>query len=200
MWPAGCSWCAPPFEGGRLSMEQLRLMIPDISLAEEIRAYRADMLKAGSSMDGCGSLRRHEDPADWLAFNGLLAHPDTVPAGLVPSTQYVCVNRQGRILGMIQLRHAMNDYLRLYAGHIGYSVRPDERRKGYAAWMLRAVLEEARARGMERVMVSCLTDNEGSRRTILASGGVYESTVHEPKENVDIQRYWIGLGTPAGQA
>ncbi len=45
-------------------------------------------------------------------------------------------------------------------------------------------------------MVSCLTDNEGSRRTILACGGVYESTVHEPKENVDLQRYWIELGKP----
>ncbi len=177
-------------------MKQLRLAIPDISLAEEIRSYRAAMLDAGSSMDGCGSLRRHEDPADWLAFNAKLANPYTVPEGLAPSTQYVCLNRQGRILGMIQLRHAMTDYLRLYAGHIGYSVRPDERRRGYATWMLRAVLAEARSRGMERLMVSCLTDNEGSRRTILACGGVYESTVHEPKENVDLQRYWIELGKP----
>ena len=37
---------------------------------------------------------------------------------------------------MIQLRHCFNDYLERYGGHIGYSVRPDERRKGYAAWML----------------------------------------------------------------
>lgn len=164
-----------------------------MSLVDEIRAYRTAMLDAGSSMDGCGSLRRHENPADWLAFNALLAHPDTVPAGMVPSTQYVCLNEAGRILGMIQLRHAMNEYLRLYAGHIGYSVRPDERRKGYATWMLRAVLAEAGALGMERVMVSCLTDNEGSRRTILACGGVYAATVHEPKENVDLEQYWIQL-------
>ena len=48
-------------------MEGCRLVIPDASMADEIVAYRQAMLDAGSSMDGCGSLRRHANPADWLA-------------------------------------------------------------------------------------------------------------------------------------
>jgi len=43
------------------------------------------------------------------------------------------------------------------------------------------------------VLISCLTDNEGSRRTILKNGGVYESTVHEPERDRDLERYWIHL-------
>lgn len=50
-----------------------------------------------------------------------------------------------------------------------------------------------RALGLERVLVICLTDNEGSRRTILRNGGVYECTVHEPEEDEDLERYWIAL-------
>ena len=88
---------------------------------------------------------------------------------------------------------AYGEYLEKYGGHIGYSVRPDERRKGDAAWMLMQMLEKCRERGMKRVLVTCLAENEASRRTILANGGRYESTVHEPAENVDLERYWIEL-------
>lgn len=175
-------------------MDTCRLVIPDIALAEEIASYRQAFLRAGDSMDGTGSLRRHENPEDWLAFNALLSKKETAPPNLAPCTQLVCLReRDRRIVGMIQIRHGLNDYLRRYAGHIGYSVRPDERRRGYAAFMLREALPLCKALGIERVMVSCETGNEGSRRTILKNGGVYESTVHEPEENIDLERYWIAL-------
>lgn len=86
---------------------------------------------------------------------------------------------------------AYGEYLEKYGGHIGYSVRPDERRKGDAAWMLMQMLEKCRERGMKRVLVTCLAENGASRRTILANGGRYESTVHESEEDVDLERYWI---------
>lgn len=175
-------------------MEALKMILPDESMREEIRAYRQAMLDAGSSMDGTGSLRRLENPEDWLAQNAQYASDETVPEGKVPSTQFVCVREaDGRIVGMIQVRHRFNDFLRLYGGHIGYSVRPDERRKGYASWMLDHALPYCRELGLDRIMISCLADNEASRRTILRCGGTYESTVHEPQANVDLQRYWIEL-------
>ena len=174
-------------------MDSLRLMAPHEGMIEEIRSYRQAMLDAGSSMDGTGSLRRLDAP-EWLEHCALTSREETVPDGLVPATQFVCVRESdGRIVGMIQVRHRFNDFLREYAGHIGYSVRPDERRKGYASRMLALALPYCRELGLTRVMISCLVDNEGSRRTILKNGGVYERTVHEPKGNVDLERYWISL-------
>ena len=46
---------------------------------------------------------------------------------------------------------------------------------------------------MERVMISCIADNEGSRRTILRNGGIYDSSVFMPSQQVYIERYWITL-------
>ena len=173
-------------------MYELRLAIPDESLLDEIAAYRQAMLDAGSEMDGCGPLLRMADPAEWIAFCKTLDEGTNVPERWVPATQFVCL-RGEKIVGMIQVRRELNDYLRNYAGHIGYSVRPDERRKGYASWMLAQGLDYCRSMGLRKVLIPCLDMNEASRRTILRAGGVYESTEHEPNENENLERYWITL-------
>ena len=131
---------------------------------------------------------------EWLAINAQYADPATVPEGKVQSTQFVCERvNDGRIVGMLQVRLALNDFLLHYGGHIGYSVRPDERRKGYASWMLAQGLDYCRSMGLRKVLITCLDTNEASRRTILHAGGVYESTEHEPNENENLERYWITL-------
>lgn len=100
---------------------------------------------------------------------------------------------EGILAGMIQVRHFLNDYLEKYAGHIGYSVRPSERRRGVGTWMLRSVLPICRTIGLEKIMVACLDTNPASRRIILSCGGVYDRTVHEPEEDVNLEQYWIKL-------
>lgn len=167
---------------------------PTAELCGEIAAYRREMLEAGSSMDGCGSLRSTEDPAVWLAQVESQRQEATCPAPWVPATQFVALSETGRVLGMIQVRHRFNAYLERYGGHIGYSVRPSARRQGVAKEMLRQALTHCRELGLRRVLITCLEDNEASRRTILANGGVYESTVVEPQEQERLQRYWITLG------
>ena len=97
------------------------------------------------------------------------------------------------MVGVIQIRHRFNEYLEKYAGHIGYSVCPSERRKGYATQMLALALPKCRELGIEKVLISCVQGNEGSRGTILNNGGVYESTVWEPEHGVWLERYWIDL-------
>ncbi len=175
-------------------MERWTLVRPTEAHLEEVSAYRAAFLAAGDSMDGTGPLRRCENAAEWLRQIRCYEDPATVPEGLVQATQFLCLRESdGRVLGMIQVRHELNDYLAKYAGHIGYSVRPDERRKGVASWMLREVLPYCRSLGLTKVLITCRTDNEGSRRTILSNGGVYESTVYEPDDDEWLERYWISL-------
>ena len=145
-------------------------------------------------MDGTDGLRRMEDPAEWIQYTKDCKDPDKVPGGYVPATQYIYVREDDRkIVGMIQIRHCLSEYLEKFGGNIGYCVAPGERRKGYATEMLRAVLPECRKLGLSRVLITCDADNEGSRRTILNNGGIYDGTVYEPDEKVYVERYWIDI-------
>ncbi len=174
--------------------DELRLVLPSEEHLDQVRLYREEFLAADSHMDGAGPLRRYPDPRDWLAVVRAYADPAGVPEGRVQASQFLCLREtDGRLLGMIQLRHTLNEYLRLYAGHIGYSVRPSERRKGVAAWMLGALLPYCRELGLTRVMISCEPRNEASRRTILSNGGVYDKTVRVPEEAIELEQYWITL-------
>lgn len=93
----------------------------------------------------------------------------------------------------MDVRHYFNDFLEQYGGHIGYSIRPSERRKGYATAMLRESLKYCREIGLIKILVTCLKDNEVSRKIILSCGGIYERTAVDPKTANHYERYWITL-------
>ena len=175
-------------------MKEFILTRPTSEYASQIKEYRQEFLDSGDSMDGCGPLRRYDDPEEYIKVCKEYEDAQKVPSNLVPATQFFFVRKSdNRLVGMIQVRHCFNDYLEKYAGHIGYSVRPSERRRGYAKKMLKMTLPFCREIGLDRVLVSCIDGNIGSEKTILANGGVYESTVHEPNEDRDLKRFWIKL-------
>ncbi len=174
--------------------EEFILIRPTSEYVSQIAQYRQAFLDAGDSMDGCGPLRRIEDPHEYVKLCKDYESTKEVSARLVPATQFLFIRKSdNQLVGMIQVRHRFNDYLEKYAGHIGYSVRPSERRKGYAKQMLRMALPYCCEIGLDKVLITCLDGNIGSEKTILANGGVYESTVHEPNENKDLKRFWIEL-------
>lgn len=175
-------------------MKDFILIRPTSEYASQIIEYRQEFLDAGDSMDGTGPLRRFENPEEYIKICAEYEDPTTIPSHLVPATQFFFIRKSdNKLVGMIQIRHRFNDYLEKYAGHIGYSVRPSERRKGYAKEMLRMTLPFCREIGIDKVMITCIDGNIGSEKTILANGGVYEYTIHEPNENEDLKRFWITL-------
>ena len=110
--------------------------------------------------------------------------------GKVPDSTWFCLDEERNIfVGAINIRHELNDALRLFGGHIGDGVRPSERRKGIATEMIRLGLIECRKLGIEQVLMVCNKTNIGSAKSIRNNGGVLENEVSV--NGVLKQRYWI---------
>ena len=95
-----------------------------------------------------------------------------------------------RLLGAVNIRHYLNDFLLREGGHIGDGIRPSERRKGYATEIIRLALIECEKLGIDRVLITCDKDNIGSARSIIKNGGVLENEFMNSEGNIE-QRYWI---------
>ena len=115
---------------------------------------------------------------------------EALPEGWVPGTFRVA-SVGDHIVGRISIRHRLNDYLSIIGGHVGYAVVPSFRRKGFATEILRQGLVIARSEGVDRVLITCDDDNEGSSRTIERCGGVLESVVMGEGDGPRKRRYWI---------
>lgn len=123
-------------------------------------------------------------------LNGYVEGID-LPEGFVKFSTYWLVNENNKILGAIEIRHRLNDFLSFRGGHIGYGVRPTERMKGYADIMLSSALKDCKNIGLSKVLITCLKDNIASYKTIIKNGGILES---EDIDNEKVfQRYWINL-------
>lgn len=99
------------------------------------------------------------------------------------------------IVGRVSIRYELNDYLRMYGGHVGYAVRPQFRRQGYATQMLRMALVRLAQAGIDNVLVTCDETNIASQKTIESCGGILENIVENPTDpSQRTCRYWISQG------
>lgn len=116
----------------------------------------------------------------------------TAKDGLVPDSTFFCLDiDRDIIVGAVNIRHYLNDYLLNYGGHIGDGIRPSERKKGYGTKMVRLALEECKKLGIKKVLIVCDKNNIGSKKTIINNGGVLENEI-DNNGKISL-RYWIDI-------
>jgi len=173
-------------------MEKIILVKPNLSYSDEIIKYKEESLKENPLINGSAGLDRLSSIEDWLEELNKRSCEDTVPKGLVPSSTYLGVREKDNyIVGIIDIRHYLNDFLKQFGGNIGYSVRKSERNKGYAKQMLKLALEKCKDLKMKKVLITCDKDNIASEKVILSAGAKFEDIRSADGENK--KRFWIDL-------
>lgn len=175
-------------------MKAYHLVYPTKSHEEEALAYIEEFRQLGSKLNGTGGLDRISDYDEWLRKLAQDLDLPNISADKVPAHTYFLMRKgEPRIYGMINIRHKLNDYLLREGGHIGYSIRPTERRKGLGALQLSLGLQKCRELGLSRVLVTCDKSNPGSAGVIRNNGGVLENEIPCKPDGELLQRYWISL-------
>ncbi len=152
----------------------LHLVRPTAEMKEAALDYKKEHFEYGDKEINGGELLDQMDSyEEWLVSVTNNTSAETVNPAWVVTDTFFALNEEGRIVGIIDLRHTLNDFLQDY-GNSGYSVRPTERRKGYATEMLRQLKDVAREAGLTELHMATFQDNIASVKTIVKNGGVPE--------------------------
>lgn len=174
--------------------DELELIFPSKEYKEQVEQFKEEFINNNENdIPGGGGLEREETFEDWMKkINDDLSEEKSKERGRVPSVLYLAFRKQDKkLIGIIQIRYELNEYLFKCGGHIGDSIRPSERNKGYSTKMISLALKEAKRIGIGNVLMTCDKNNIASARTIIKNGGKLENEVIE--DNKIVQRYWITL-------
>jgi predicted acetyltransferase len=169
----------------------MKLIRPVQIHEEQLMIYRKAFLDSGEHLYGGSSLKNYEHYEKWLE-KVISQEKGQLPPNRVSATQFLSMV-DDKVVGLINIRHRLTPELLVESGHIGYSIHPAERRKGYAVKQLKLSLAEAKKLGLEKVLVTCDKKNIASARTIQKVGGILENEVISPDSGEVVQRYWIQL-------
>jgi predicted acetyltransferase len=170
-----------------------KVILRDLTLADESQFRKALQLEWGDF-----DFIHYRDQYERAPFQEYLTHLDemkkglNLPEGHIPCSFLYAFNSEGVLVGRTSIRHELTDFLLKVGGHIGYGVLPTQRRKGYATSILKESLKYVRDNLplVEKALVTCDENNEGSRKTIESNGGVWEDTI-DPGDGTRKMRFWI---------
>ncbi|PGM97367.1 GNAT family N-acetyltransferase [Bacillus cereus] len=168
------------------------LLTPTTDLQEEYFEFYTEWKDSGETMIPWVISK---DPSNFPAMIQELldAHNGiNIPETWVPDSTYWLVTNENKIVGAVNIRHSLTDHLFNAGGHIGYGIRPSERRKGYATKLLELSLEKTKELNITKALVVCDEVNAASEKTILHNGGLRDEDFTEEDGNV-VRRYWIEL-------
>lgn len=155
--------------------DKLKLIRPSIELKKQALDFKQEIFTNGESIiNGSGLLDRTDSFEDWLESVSKNTNEETVDKNWVVTDTFFAVRESDdKIVGIIDLRHSLNDFLK-DLGNCGYTVRPTERNKGYATEMLKMILITAKKIGLDKIHLSVDKNNIPSVKTIVRNGGIYE--------------------------
>lgn len=156
-------------------MDDIELVKPEKKHKEIIIDFIKEHQDNGEFEIHGGALVEKLDFDVWLKQIIDNSRKETVHENWVVSSTFLAIRKKdNKLIGFVDIRHELNDFLKSYGGHIGFGVRPTERRKGYAFKILTKALTFCREIGLKKVMLACYKDNIASRKTIEKCGGVLE--------------------------
>lgn len=167
---------------------KIRLVRPTEQLKEQAIKFRQEFFDNHETViNGSELFDKTDQYEDWLKAVTANTNIETVNVNWVVTDTFFAVDEKGKIVGIIDLRHTLNDFLK-DLGNCGYSVCPSERRKGYATEMLRLLLPIAKNAGMKELYLSVERDNKASIKTIVKNGGKHERSFEFEGEQADIYK------------
>lgn len=170
-------------------MDRLKLVVPNNFHKFQALEYIKEFRKYNSKINGSGNLEKYDNYNEWLQNLKNMKNPNNNDTPR--STFFVIREYDDRIIGMINIRHAINKFLLNEYGNIGYAVRPTERNKGYANQILYLALNKCKEIGLSKVLLVCAKDNIASEKVIKHNGGIYWDKIDTKCEGKDTKRYWI---------
>lgn len=179
-------------------MEKFYFEIPSLERKNEIIEYLDEFVKYGSDINGSGSLDKIYDGYTFEeALDRCLKMEDEEYAksvGRCQSRTFLLIRENdNKIVGTINVRWNLNEAMLRFGGHIGYGIRPTERRKGYNKINLYLGMLEAKKVGLEKVMLDCDVNNLGSDKSLKALGGKLERTEVDPSDGILTNVYWFNV-------
>ena len=177
-------------------MEKFYLEEPSLERINDVKEYIEEHFLYNSNIAGDSGLEEeYVDYENWLHKMELLSNLETCPTNLCPGYEYFLIRESdNKLIGMINLRWNLNEWMLQNGGHIGYGIRPTERRKGYNKISLYLCLLKAKEIGLDKVLLTASDNNLGSVKTIQALGGVLENKIPDYEDkNILMGRYWINV-------